>query len=45
MKDLVANHGLKGLYAGWQFRLPAYFIVGIIASGNIQKIDKIWSNE
>jgi hypothetical protein len=45
MKELFGNHGLKGLYAGWQFRVPAYVIVGIISSGNMQKIDKIWNNK
>lgn len=42
-RNIVTAHGVKGLYAGWLFRLPSYIIVAIITSHNIQKIDKIWN--
>jgi hypothetical protein len=47
-KYLVRTHGVRGLYAGFQYKLPHYIIVAILTSGNIQRIDKIWrgsSNE
>jgi hypothetical protein len=42
-KHLVKIHGVSGLYAGFQFKLPHYVIVAILTSGNIQRIDKIWT--
>ena len=42
IKTIYDTSGLKGLYAGWQFRLPHYVIIGLITSSNIQRINKIW---
>jgi hypothetical protein len=41
-KKIFKTHGVAGFYTGFQFRLPHYIIVGIITSGNIHKVDKIW---
>ena len=45
MQLIVDTKGLAGLYSGWQFRLPSYIIVAIITSSNIQRIDRIWSDQ
>ena len=39
---IYLTSGLKGLYAGWQFRVPHYVIIALITSANIQRINKIW---
>ncbi len=40
---LYKEHGIKGLYAGWQVKLIQYAIVGVITSNVIHEVDKIWA--
>lgn len=40
---LYNEHGIKGLYAGWQIKLIHYAIVGVITSNVIHEVDKIWA--
>jgi Mitochondrial carrier protein len=43
-KNLVADHGIKGLYSGFWPRLIHYSIVGVLTEGVMQQVDQVWAD-
>ncbi len=43
MKEIHQVYGMRGLYAGWQARLPHYVMTGVLTSHVIREVDKIWA--
>lgn len=44
-KDIYKQYGIRGLYSGWQVKLPHYAFVGVLTSHLMHEVDKVWENK